>query len=669
MKKITLLLFLLGYVNLHAQSTCGTALSIAAGQYSVPFISGTNLPTTQCLPGNPIFGTACEWYSYTPTSNYSVTITTDLPNSVGRDTRINIYKGSCNSMICVASDDDSGGGNTSTVVFEAVQGNTYFIVFDNRWDSIGFDFSLSQETPGTTLIGFTQQSQPLTGFTYKNCVVDMNGDYLDDIVGVSNNQMRILYQTSNGTFTGTTFPLTGANNQPSWSIAAGDLDKNGYNDLIFGGGSGATFVKANANGSAYSAQSFSQYIFCQRTNFVDINNDGNLDIFVCHDVNPNVYFMNDGNSNLTYHQGGMGDHPQGGNYGSIWVDYDNDGDQDLFIAKCRGGNISASINELHRNDGNGVFTNVAAQAGLADPIQTWSSAWGDFDNDGDMDVFVGASSNTNGVHKLMRNNGDGTFTDVTLNSGIPSLTNLGQENVAHDFNNDGYIDIFGPGNTILFNNGNMTFTRQPLGGITNGPIGDLNNDGFLDIQNGDNIFLNNTNSNKWLKLSLKGIQSNANGIGARVEIYGPWGKQIRDVRSGDGFRNMSSLNVHFGLGSATKVDLVVIKWPSGIVDTYTNVNQNQHLTVVEGNTLSTTDHNKDLFAIYPNPSRDFIKIQFSDPSVIASKAIFYDVAGRISLSTAIDSDVIDVRSLSQGTYILNIESSTGEKLSTKFIKN
>ncbi|UUC47251.1 FG-GAP-like repeat-containing protein [Flavobacterium cerinum] len=669
MKKITLLLFLLGYVNLHAQNTCGTALAIGAGQYTVPFIDGTGVPSQTCVPGSPSLGTAFEWYSYTPTGNFSVTVSTDLPASNGRDTRIHVYKGSCGAITCVTGDDDSGNGSTSVASFSAFQGNTYYIVFDNKWDAIGFDFSLTEQPYIAPLISFTVQPQSLAGFSYKNCVVDMNGDYLDDIVAVGNNQMRILYQSANGTYTGTTFPLSGVSHLPSWSIAAGDLDKNGYNDLIFGGGNGATFVKSNADGSAYIAQSFSQYIFCQRTNFIDFNNDGHLDIFVCHDVNPNVIFINDGNNNLTYRQGGLGDHLQGGNYGSIWVDYDNDGDSDLFIAKCRGGNISASINELHRNDGNGVFTNVSAQAGLADPIQTWSSAWGDFDNDGDMDVFVGASSNTNGMHKLMRNNGDGTFTDITSTTGIPALTSLGQENVAHDFNNDGYIDIFGPGNTILFNNGNMTFTKQALGGISNGPIGDLNNDGFLDIHNGDNIYLNTPNANKWLKLSLKGIQSNANGIGARVEIYGPWGKQIRDVRSGDGFRNMSSLNVHFGLGNAVKADLVVIKWPSGIVDTYTNVNQNQHLVVVEGNTLSTTDHNKEQFAIYPNPSRDFIKIQFSDPSVIASKAIFYDVTGRISLSTTIDADVIDVRSLSQGTYILNIESSTGEKLSTKFIKN
>ncbi len=100
------------------------------------------------------------------------------------------------------------------------------------------------------------------------------------------------------------------------------------------------------------------------------------------------------------------------------------------------------------------------------------------------------------------------------------------------------------------------------------------------------------NGNKWFALSLKGIESNSNGIGARVEIYGAWGKQIRDVRSGEGFEFMSTLNVHFGLGSATQINKVIIKWPSGKVDTILNPAINQYLNVVEGSYMLGTDKSK-----------------------------------------------------------------------------
>src|SRR5690606_11032842 len=158
--------------------------------------------------------------------------------------------------------------------------------------------------------------------------------------------------------------------------------------------------------------------------------------FICHDVQPNVYFLNNGTGGYELEQGGLGDHPDGGNYGSIWVDYDNDGDADLFIAKCRGGGSSAGMNELHRNDGVDGFTEVAClntnTSGMADMLQTWSSAWADYDNDGDMDALVGASSNSNGLHKLMVNNGDGTFSDVTANSGYDTFSSLNIEHIAHD---------------------------------------------------------------------------------------------------------------------------------------------------------------------------------------------------------------------------------------------
>jgi hypothetical protein len=223
-----------------------------------------------------------------------------------------------------------------------------------------------------------------------------------------------------------------------------------------------------------------------------MNNDGHLDAFVCHDVAPNVYYLNNGSGVLTFNQGGVGDHPNGGNYGSHWVDYNNDRLPDLFIAKCRGGSGTAKFNELHRNNGNGTFTDVSVQANLYDPVQTWSSAWNDYDNDGWMDVVVGASSNADGMHKFMHNNGDGTFTDITAGSGLDLFTDVSIEYVTYDFNNDGFTDVLTDG-FILYNNGNNGFTAQSYP-IQVGPVGDLNNDGFMDVHYGNNTYINAGNT-------------------------------------------------------------------------------------------------------------------------------------------------------------------------------
>ncbi|MDV7394937.1 CRTAC1 family protein, partial [Arthrospira platensis SPKY1] len=120
-----------------------------------------------------------------------------------------------------------------------------------------------------------------------------------------------------------------------------------------------------------------------------------------------------------------------------------------------------------------------------------------------------------------------------------------------------FVDIFcGDNGIILRNNGDMTFTAHSVL-PTSGSVGDVNNDGFLDVYNSNNLRINQPNGNHWIKIHLQGVQSNRNGIGARVEIYGAWGKQIRDVRSGDGFRYMSSLNTHFGIGSQTEITQVI----------------------------------------------------------------------------------------------------------------
>jgi hypothetical protein len=355
---------------------------------------------------------------------------------------------------------------------------------------------------------------------------------------------------------------------------------------MYGSGSGVSFFRSNSNGTAYTHWAAPNYVFSQRTNFIDIDNDGHLDAFACHDVAPNVYYMNDGDGNLSFNQGGFGDHLTGGHYATIWFDYDNDGDVDLFISKCSGGGqgAAARFNEMHRNNGDGTYTNVSVAANMNHGNQTWSSAVNDFDNDGFMDVIVGVSSFANGGHLFMHNNGDGTFTDIAEGSGWDTYNGVSIEYVSYDFNNDGWADVFTNGR-IFLNNGDNTFTIQTVTPNV-GAVGDLNNDGFLDIQNGTTIYYNQPNGNNWLKLNLKGVESNSNGIGARVELHGAWGKQIRDVQSGIGFRHMGTLNAHFGIGSAEAIDSVVVKWPSGQVDVICNPEINTALYVLEGSGLT-----------------------------------------------------------------------------------
>lgn len=597
MKKITLLVVLSFCFQLaNAQNSCATATPITtAGSYVVGAITAGTIPSPICA-ANGSGATGSKWYAYTPTQNYTVTVTSDLAINSGGDTRFHVYTGGCAGLTCLSGDDDGGtigNGYLSTAIFDVTANTTYLIAWDNRWSSTGFTFQLIQNLyvpPPPSPVTFTNQSIATINSSYNICAVDMNNDFLDDIVGVSSTNIKVHYQNANGTFTPVTITTSAADFLPTWSMAAGDYNKDGINDLLYGNGSGVTFMKSNETGTAFTEFSPIQYVFSQRSNFIDINNDGNLDAFVCHDVDPNVYYLNDGSGNLTFYQSGLGPYNlglsgAGGNYGSIWIDYDNDGDLDLFIAKCG----SVPPDELHRNNGNGTFSDISVEMNMYDAGQSWSSAWADFDNDGDMDALVGASS---GAHKLKRNdldtsdNNEEPFTDITAGSGWDTNSSVNIEHIAHDFDNDGKVDVLGGGSKIMFNQGNNVFAPVAYNALSVGAVGDFNNDGFLDIQNGSTLKINSGNTNKWIKIQFKGVQSNSNGIGARVEIYGAWGKQIRDVRSGDGFKYMSSLNVHFGIGQATEITKVVIKWPSGTIDTIFNPAVNQNLLVTEGETLS-----------------------------------------------------------------------------------
>lgn len=663
MKK-ALLLLASGLISwqAQAQNSCATAIDAQLASYYVTQVNGDDAPEPVCSGGGTL-GTHGEWYAYTATLDTTIIVTTDLPQNTGGDTRIQIYTGTCGNLSCVAGDDDSGNGYLSIATLLVEAGTTYYIAFDDRWSNDGFTFKIMYSGPAAPEAGFVAQYVPVEDMAY--CVVDMNGDGLDDAVSVDANTININYQESGGGFTNVEYATTNADNTPSWSMCAGDLDANGYNDLVYASG-GLTFMMANDNGTAYTEVSQPEYIFCQRSNTVDINNDGLLDAFSCHDVAPNVYYINNGDGTWTWNQGGLGDTPDGGNYGSIWIDYDNDGLLDMFIAKCRGAGSPASIDQLWHNNGDGTYTDVAPAMNLADYQQSWSSAWADFDNDGDMDVMIGASSFSGGGHKLMRNDGT-TFTNTTPGSGFDLYNGTSIEFIARDFDNDGFVDVLG-GGSLMHNNGDMTFTQTDIP-CNNGPTGDLNNDGFVDVQNGGTVYFNVGNENNWLTVRTEGTQSNLNGIGARVEVTSALGTQIRDIRSGDGFRYMSSLNAHFGLGTDPVVTGVVVRWPSGIVDSIANPAINGTLTVVENESWSTsgiTNAPAAQLNLFPSPATT--TLFFRTPADLLERtATITDLAGQTMARSAIVNKSIDVSDLASGLYLLRVETASGTLVS-KFSK-
>ncbi len=676
MKKTTItLITLLGFFILNAQNNCENAIVISEGIHNIGVIDGNQAPL-DCT--SDINGSNAEWFKYEAINNISITITSALAVNTGVDTRLNVYSGTCADLTCVGGDDDAGPGPnddlgyTSIYTFNAIAGTDYYILFDNRWSNSVVSFELIEGEeyvipPGGD-VTFHLADVPNLGSPY--VFVDMNNDDLDDLVTVDNNAVRINYQKEDGSFDQVDIATTNAVNNPSWSIAAGDLDGNGYMDLLYGGGQGATFMYGNKTETSNPANNYATeftetspdiYIFSQRTNFVDINNDGNLDAFVCHDVAPNVYFINDGNGGLETHQVGDGNSVDlglpGSNYASIFFDYDNDHDIDMYISKC-----TSEPNQLIRNNGDGTYTNVSVGSGADSLLRTWASAVGDFNNDGYMDILIGASSGANG---LMINNGDGTFTDITIGSGFDTFNNVSHEYIAEDFNNDGFIDVLSSG-IIMINNGDMTFA--PATSIVGeGAIGDGNNDGFLDVFAGGFLKVNNNTEGNWLKVNLTGNQSNLDGIGARIEIVTTLGTQIRDVKSGVGFKYMSSITAHFGLGEDTEIETLTIYWPSGAVDVISNPIINNSLNVVEGSSPLSIDENLlNNVNVYPNPVTNELTIKTTldlENSVIA----IFDVQGKKVFNSFFESNTLAVENLENGIYFLRIIQNE-KQINLKFIK-
>jgi hypothetical protein len=451
-----------------------------------------------------------------------------------------------------------------------------------------------------------------------NCVtvVDMDYNGLDDICKLSDNgEVRIEFQQPGGSFTYLYCGTIGTSGP--WSMCVADVDKNGYKDVLAGYGSSVKLMKVNASGSMSVTTLPNSSFFAQNMNFMDVNNDGWIDIFACDDNSYSKLWVNNGsgsfpaeagntviNFDITPGQSTGSSNDDSGNYGSVWTDFDNDGDVDLYIAKCRqsvsSGTDARRIDVLFVNNG-GTFTSQAASFGLGSGDQDWTSSFGDIDNDGDFDLFLTKHNTTS---KIYLNDGGGTFTG----GATFSFGSMPMQAQFEDMDNDAFVDLVISGDNdyrIYHNNGDGTFS-DVTGAITNMngggsnflsfATGDLNHDGKIDLYTSygttynnpsttDDIYWQNStsNGNHFLTLVMAPTNSNNDALGARANIYGSWGVQTREVRAGESYGTVNSFQLHFGLGSATVIDSIVVNWPSGAQNVIVNPAIDQFLSVGESN--------------------------------------------------------------------------------------
>ena len=483
--------------------------------------------------------------------------------------------------------------------------------------------------------------------------LDYNNDGHLDLYLVNSAAPSVLYQNNgNSTFTDVT-ASAGVSNQGSYGhgVACGDYDNDGYVDIyitnfganrLYHNNGDGTFTDVTTESGTGDAR------WSSSATFFDYDTDGDLDLYVVNYVNykldasapicfenptfgatekvrgychpkhfegtPDSLYRNNGDGTFTDVTEAANIRDPGGMFlgkglGVVAADFNADGNPDLYVAN------DDTPNYLFYNKGDGTFAEIAILAGCAYSADGIAQAGmgvdvGDYNGDGHLDIFVtNFSYETN---TLYRNNGDGTFTDVSYKArlGEESYLFLGFGTGFFDADNDGHLDIFVANghifpnverttdvisykqpNQLFWNRGDGTFAEVRLDGqhaVSRGTLfGDYDNDGDIDVLvtqlNGKVTLLRNESGihHNWFRLKLVGTRSNRDSIGARVTLTLGDESQTREVHVGYSYLSSNDPRLLFGLGERTFVNRLRVRWQSGAVQILEDLAANQELVVTE----------------------------------------------------------------------------------------
>lgn len=498
-------------------------------------------------------------------------------------------------------------------------------------------------------------------------VGDINKDGYPDIFNIRWNgagEYSRLYLNQGGTFLDisqqTPLPqLEGASDESNTRTAIFvDFDNDGDQDLSFCNPK-AIFLLRNDNNTFVDVSEEMGFVGEIPSGFIvswifslggwaDYDLDGDLDCIVGQENNPNMYlFRNDGDhfTNVAT-EAGLDGTVLAESSRLTWIDFDLDGDPDIY-----------SNYYLFRND-NGVFTDVTEEMGLGGLENSSYREMFDYDNDGDFDFFKVVGSATDAATNEMWENRDGVFVNVTNDVGLTINRDRYRSMTLGDFDNDGDEDIFvqlniDPSLDVLLVNdyigpGERAFADvAEFVGITKtgdrkgSAFLDYDMDGWLDIYlpsaEHNHILYHNLGGNgaNWVMFMLEGTQSNRDAVGSLVKIYTGDKKQMRYTKAGNGFVRQDNPHVHFGLGLETAIDSVVIRWPLGQKQVLTDVAINQYHKIKEPDITSVdSDREKNIplsFQLkqnYPNPFNPNTSIAFQLKFAGDVELNIYDMTGR-----------------------------------------